>query len=121
MTLAADDINRELLALTESFADGAVGPAEFRRRRRELICDWTGEDVPQIDLDLPAEDDTQPALKPITDKDIAAAKQSAVAPSVEVTAPPRRSYWGWWVTGLLLLIAAGGAVSLLWFVLRRSV
>ena len=109
MRPATDEINRELLALTESFAEGAIGPAEFRRSRRELVCTWTGEAVPQMDQDLPDEDDTQPALKPITDQDIAAAKPVAAG---------RR---GWWFTMLLLLVAFAGTVALLWFVLRRSV
>lgn len=110
MKPATDEINRELLVLTEAFADASIGPAEFRRRRRELVCSWTGEAVPLMDQALPDEDDTQPALKPITDQDIAAAKPAA--------APGRR---GWWFTILLLLVAGAGAAALLWFVLRRSV
>ena len=119
MKPATGDINRELLELTESFANGDIDPAEFRRQRRELVCEWTGEPAPQLDQELPDEDDTQPALKPITDKDIADAKpsdQPAGAPP-----PVRQSLRGWWITAVLLLVAAAGAGALLWFILRRSV
>ena len=34
MTATGEQLNRDLLALTESFANAAIGPAEFRRRRR---------------------------------------------------------------------------------------
>lgn len=124
MKLASEGINRDLLALTESFAEGAIGPAEFRRSRRELVCAWTGEAVPEIDQGLPAEDDTQPALKPVTDKDIEAAQsapQHESTQSAHAKPAAHRSHLGWWVTGLLLIVAAGGAVALAWFILRRSV
>jgi hypothetical protein len=120
MTATAEQLNRDLLALTESFANAGIGPAEFRRRRRELICSWTGQPVPQPDVSAPSEDDTHPGLKPITDEQI---KEAASAPEVAVAAAAENKgvRWGLWVTLLLLVFAFSGAAAVLWFVLRRSV
>ena len=116
-----DNVNRDLLALTECFANASIGPAEFRRRRRDLVCSWTGEVVPLPAQAAPSEDDTHPALKAITDEDIAAAAVAVPADKGVTEAPGKSVRWGWWVTGLLLVFAASGAGALLWFVLRRSV
>lgn len=121
MTVPGDNINHELLVLTESFANGGIGPAEFRRRRRELVCSWTGEALPPLEQVGLSEDDTQPALPAITDEDVAAAK-SATEPAVEppVFAPVSKTL-SVWATVLLLTLAVSGAGAVLWFVLRRSV
>lgn len=120
MNAAGEKLNQDLLALTESFANAAIGPAEFRRRRREIICQWTGQPVPEVDVSAPSEVDTHPGMKAITDKDVraaAAAAEPASAPAQQASKPIR---WGLWITILLLLFAFSGAGALIWFVLRRS-
>lgn len=121
MNTAGEKLNQDLLALTESFANAAIGPAEFRRRRREIICEWTGQPVPQVDVSAPSEDDTHPGMKAITDKDVrdaVRAAKPAAAPAAEPSGKPIR--WGLWITVMLLLFAFSGAGALIWFVLRRS-
>jgi hypothetical protein len=121
MNATGEKLNQDLLALTESFANAAIGPAEFRRRRREIICEWTGQPVPVVDVSAPSEDDTHPGMKAITDKDVrdaARAAKPAAAPAAESSGKPIR--WGLWITVLLLLFAFSGAGALIWFVLRRS-
>jgi|GEM_PF-2468682 hypothetical protein len=122
MNAAGDKLNQDLLALTESFANAVIGPAEFRRRRREIICQWTGQPVPQVDVSAPSEDDTHPGMKAITDKDVRdAARAPAAEPAAVAAEPSGKSIrWGLWVTVLLLLFAFSGAGALVWFVLRRS-
>ena len=122
MNAAGDKLNQDLLALTESFANAAIGPAEFRRRRREIICQWTGQPVPQVDASAPSEDDTRPGMKAITDKDVRdAARAVAVEQASNVSTAERKPVrWGVWITVLLLLFAFSGAGALIWFVLRRS-
>jgi hypothetical protein len=117
MNAAGDKLNQDLLALTESFANAAIGPAEFRRRRREIICQWTGQPVPQVDVSAPSEDDTHPGMKAITDRDVREAARVAEIPVTQEHKPVR---WGLWITALLLLFAFSGAGALVWFVLRRS-
>lgn len=117
-----DKLNQDLLALTESFANAAIGPAEFRRRRREIVCQWTGQPVPQVDASAPGETATHPGIKAIADKDV---RDAAVAATAEQGSaePPQASKpirWGMWITVLLMLFAFSGAVALIWFVLRRS-
>ncbi len=117
-----DKLNQDLLALTESFANAAIGPAEFRRRRREIICEWTGQPVPKVDVSAPSEDDTHPGMKAVTDKDVrdaarAVAAEQVSAPASQASKPIR---WGLWITVLLMLFAVSGAGALIWFVLRRS-
>ena len=122
MNAVGDKLNQDLLALTESFANAVIGPAEFRRRRREIICQWTGQPVPQLDASAPSEDDTHPGMKAITDKDVRdAARTPAAEPAVEpVPQSGKPVRWGLWITVLLLLFAFSGAGALVWFVLRRS-
>ncbi len=115
-----EKLNQDLLALTESFANAAIGPAEFRRRRRELICAWTGQPVPELDVSAPSEDDTHPGMKPITDKDVRDAGRAADPATAPSESPGKPTRWGLWVTVLLLLFAFSGAGALIWFVLRRS-
>ena len=120
MNATGEKLNQDLLALTESFANAAIGPAEFRRRRREIICAWTGQPVPEVDVSAPSEDDTHPGMKAITDKDVQDAA-SAAAPDTVLSEPSGKpTRWGLWVTVLLLLFAFSGAGALIWFVLRRS-
>jgi hypothetical protein len=133
MKAPVESVNHELLALTESFANGAIGSIEFRRRRRELICAWTGEPMPE-----PAgisEDDTQPMLAAITDEDVAKAEVQVTAETKEKAERPKPadmpvldkpektpgSIWRVWATVSLLAFALAGAGALIWFVLRRSV
>lgn len=120
MKAPVDSVNHQLLALTESFANGAIGPAEFRRRRRELVCGWTGEQAPQAEPVGASEDDTQPMLAAITDEDVAQAQASKLV-SEPAAAPLPSTAWRFWVTVLLLTFALTGAGALLWFVLRSSV
>jgi|SRR5690554_365081 len=119
MTVPVESVNHELLVLTNSFANGAIGPAEFRRRRRELVCAWTGESPPQVESAGASEDDTQPMLAAITDEDVAKAVQSVDEPQPVV--PSQSKAWRLWATVVLLAFALTGAGALLWFVLRRSV
>ncbi|MFN3713866.1 MAG: hypothetical protein ACK4SX_09425 [Alcanivoracaceae bacterium] len=118
MSGAPEQINKQLLALTESYANAALGPAEYRRQRRLLICQWTGQMVPETGPDRDSEDDTAPKLKAITETDIAMATW---APT-EATAPPAKAPWhrrpAVWITLLLLLVALIGAAGLAWFVMR---
>ena len=120
MNTAGEKLNQDLLALTESFANAAIGPAEFRRRRREIICEWTGQPVPQVDVSAPSEDDTHPGMKAITDKDVRDAARAADPATAPSESPDKPTRWGLWVTVLLLLFAFSGAGALIWFVLRRS-
>lgn len=122
MSAAGEKLNHDLLALTESFANAAIGPAEFRRRRREIICQWTGQPVPQVDVSAPSEDDTHPGMKAVTDKDVSDAARAAAAAQAPVagTEEGKPVRWGLWITVLLLLFAFSGAGALIWFVLRRS-
>lgn len=122
MNAAGEKLNQDLLVLTESFANAAIGPAEFRRRRREIICQWTGQPVPQVDAAAVSEDDTHPGLKAITDKDVHDAARVAVAEPASAPAQQasKSIRWGLWITVLLMLFAFSGAGALIWFVLRRS-
>jgi len=99
-------LNAELLALAEDYSNAGVGAAEFRRRRREMICHWTGQPTPSDPDNGPA---TLPAGAPvITVGDSAVVEEDA--------SPDKQSPLGLII--LLLLLATGGLASLLWFVLR---
>lgn len=106
----AEQINQELQALSDAYAAAALGAAEFRRRRRELVCTWTGEPLPAADQVV--EDATQPVLPVITDADLARA--AAAAPPAGGTPSRQR-----WLTAVLLMFAVAGAALVVWFVLRR--
>lgn len=111
----AEQINRDLAALADAYAAASIAPSEYRRRRRELVCAWTGQSLPEADE---ADDEaTQPKLRAISDEDIA---RTSPAPQPVADAPKARRS-GWWVTALLLLLALAGAAVVVGFVLRRSV
>ncbi|PKM21867.1 MAG: hypothetical protein CVV10_07210 [Gammaproteobacteria bacterium HGW-Gammaproteobacteria-14] len=97
-------LNAELLALAEDYSNAALGAAEFRRRRREIICHWTGQSAPSDPDNGPA---TLPAT-PIITVDESSAEENASA--------GKSSPLGLII--LLLLVAVAGLASLLWFVLR---
>lgn len=105
-----EQINQELQALSDAYAASSLGQVEFRRRRRELICAWTGEPLPANDELV--EDVTEPGLRPVTDADLAQATPP-VAPQAGKASKQR------WLTVGLLVLAAAGAALVVWFVLRR--
>lgn len=99
-------LNAELLALAEDYSNAGVGAAEFRRRRREMICHWTGQPTPSDPDNGPA---TLPAGAPVVTVDDPAAAETD-------SSPEKPSPLGLII--LLLVLATGGLASLLWFVLR---
>jgi hypothetical protein len=116
MSTSLEQTNQQLLALTESYANAAVGPAEFRQQRRLLVCQWTGEPVPTAGQGDDSEDHTAPKLKAITDADIAMATWAPTSAAVTVVPLLRRPVF--WATLGLILMAVLGAAGLAWFVLR---
>jgi hypothetical protein len=102
-------VNEALLALAEEYANAGVGPAEFRRRRRELICQWTGQPVPEMAVE--SEERTEPGLQAIVIDEVA--MSTTRVEGVGRPAPGQRI-----VIISLLLLAAMGAAGILWFVLR---
>jgi hypothetical protein len=118
MSRAPEQINQQLLALSESYANAAMGPAEYRRQRRVLICQWTGQALPETGIEHDSEDDTAPKLKAITETDIAMATWAPAAASVPLAKAPVHRRPVVWITLLLLLVALVGAAGLAWFVMR---
>lgn len=130
MTGPFAEINQELVSITEAHASGQMDRHDFRRRRRELICQVTGETPPSISEEEQAarvsEDDTHPKMAAVSVPDPQpadepdAAVEATVAESDESdekpAGPAKVSYWK--LTALVLLVAVAGLAGLLWFILR---
>ena len=112
-------VNEELLALTEAYAGGSLAAAEFRQRRRLLICQVTGEPEPALDSGASAES-THPGIAALSDSEVAAASTQAAPAATKEAAPPSRRALYWGLTVVLVLVALAGVGGLIWFVSRHG-
>ena len=129
MTGPFAEINQELVSITEAHASGQMDRHDFRRRRRELICQVTGETPPSISEEEQAaqvsEDDTHPKMaavsvpdpQPLQEPD--AVVEAAVAEPEADEKPAGKAKVSYWkLTAVVLLVAVAGLAGLLWFILR---
>ena len=115
-----NEINSQLLALTETFSSGSIAMSEFRHRRRELICQFTGQDAPKIDDERSGEA-TQPGMPAVSASSVAQSpKVDADVPttSTEKASPPSKAVYVM-ITVVTLLIAISGFAGLFWFIFRK--
>lgn len=122
MSRGVQALNSALRELAGRYAAGSLSMAEYRQRRRELICELTGEVPPQIEAGVD-EDITQPNLPAVTDTEVRAtvalASQQVAAINQQQRQAQRLSSGQrrWLIAGLLLL-ALLGAVLVSGFILR---
>jgi len=116
------EINQELVAITEAHASGQMDRLEFRRRRRALICQATGEAPPaQSEEEVAAqvsEDDTHPKMAAVTVPSPEPGEHSEGADTGDADEDTGSRLSSWKFTILLLLVALAGLGGLLWFILR---
>lgn len=108
-------VNRELEALAEAYAGGSMAPSEYRRQRRQLICQAIGEQPPEVQGTGEGEE-THPGIAPVTTPEPRHAEGESAA--AMQPAAGRRLYRA--LTGVTILIALGGVAGLLWFVFGRA-
>lgn len=120
MSRTVQAINAALRELAGRYAAGTLSAAEYRQRRRELICELSGESVPQVD-DGAAEEHTQPNLPALSDTEMRAAVALASQQVAAINEQRRRGLSVGQRRGLvvaLLLLALAGAALVSGFVLR---
>lgn len=113
------EINAQLLALTETFSSGSIAMSEFRHRRRELICQFTGQDAPEID-DESSGEATHPGMPAVSAPVAQPPEVEAEVPasSNEKASPPSKAVYVM-ITVVTLLIAISGFAGLFWFIFRK--
>lgn len=120
MNTTLEQVNAELSSLIDAYGAGTLAAGEYRQRRRVLVCQISGEAVPEVENEGSAEC-TLPggmAAVQLTDKPVAVVEPaSEQAPQEEVPRKSNALYW--FVTAVTLLVAIAGVGGLFWYIFRQ--
>lgn len=111
----AQAINKQLSSLVDAYANGSMAAAEYRQQRRALICEYTGQPVPEVEAAGSGEQ-TQPAMAAVPDQPVPETEQ--VAPAVDVGKSAGKGLYVL-ITVVTVLVALAGAGGLFWFIFRE--
>lgn len=110
-------LNKQISALVDQYANGSLAAAEYRQQRRALICQFTGESLPQVEEDGSG-DATHPGIPAVK---APASTDTAVEPEVSVAPRAAKSNKSLYIliTAVTVLVALAGAGGLFWFIFRE--
>ncbi len=122
MTASAQTLNQKLSALVDAYANGSMAAAEYRQQRRALICEFTGQAVPEVEADGSGEQ-THPGVAAVKAPEVGTPVAAAEMPDAvadDSDRAPAKSNKGLYIliTAVSLLVALAGAGGLFWYIFR---
>lgn len=111
-----EQVNAELSSLIDSYADGTLAAGEYRQRRRALVCQISGQEVPELESEGSAECTLPGGMAAVNINEALAAEH--VDTDVQHGESKKSNALYWFVTAVTLAVAMAGVGGLFWYIFR---